>query len=167
MSAQGHYHQVRVLQSQILNPGQWDFQVCSGSVGTQRALEKRWLLLWWCGPCCGPQRMIMWPPKGPEARNKINAHSIPGSASAPGASLAWEQVGCEWAMHQVRNSTMTQGSMAPSACQLQVPHPQGSVLSLPKHSTCWMVPGTLVITPDLLKTLLWLLSPWAIGSVPP
>lgn len=93
MSAQGHYHQVRVLQSQILNPGQWDFQVCSGSVGPQQALEKRWLLLWWWGPCCGPQRMIMWPPKGPEAQNKINDHSIPGSASAPGASPAWDRWG--------------------------------------------------------------------------
>lgn len=116
--------------------------------------------------------MTLWPPRGPKVQDEIDAHSTPGSASAPGdmgtvqGQSGLGQVGSEGAMHQVRNPTLRQGSTAPGVCQLQAPHPQGSVWSLPEHSTCWMVPGTLVITPDQLETLFWLLSPRATGSVP-
>lgn len=66
-------------------------------------------------------------------------------------------------MRQVR-SPLRRRPHSPRTTQLQAPHPQGSVLRFPKH----LLDGPSDPCPHFqpTSTPLWLLSPWALGSVP-
>lgn len=124
--AQGHRHQARGVWSLILNPGQSDTQVCSGSVDSQWALKKQ---------CCGPQRVDMWP-QGAQ-RPSINAQSIPGSASAPGAVVSVQgKSGLGWAGVWAGNASCEKFY---SATGLQAPDssPTGVGLESPQALAGW------------------------------
>lgn len=121
---------------------------------------------------CGPQRMPTGPSRGPEAQDKMPT-VLPGSASTPGAVANVQGksglgTGTVWAgTASGEELDCDTGSRGPRVCTSSGLLTHRRVLSLPKHSTCWMVPVTLVVTPDQLKLCYGSFLPGRWGQSPP